>query len=77
MFDPWVGNIPWRRERLPLQYSGLENSMGCIVYGVSELDMTEDLSLHFKVIDLKLENVVLTKDCLIILERGLALKMLR
>ena len=39
--------------------------------------MTEDLSLHFKVIDLKLENVVLTKDCLIILERGLALKMLR
>ena len=26
--DPWVGKIPWRRERLPLQYSCLENSMG-------------------------------------------------
>ena len=25
-FDPRVGKIPWRRERL-LQYSGLENSM--------------------------------------------------
>ena len=23
----WVGKIPWRRERLPLKYSGLENSM--------------------------------------------------
>ena len=34
--------------------------------------MTEELSLHFKVIDLKLENVMLTKDCLIILERDLA-----
>ena len=26
-FDPWVRKIPWRRERIPLQYSGLENSM--------------------------------------------------
>ena len=80
--DPWVGRIPWRRERLPtpmflgfpcgsagkesacnvrdlgsipglgrppgegkgypLQYSGLENSMDCIVQGGhKELDMTE------------------------------------
>ena len=28
----------------PLQYPGLENSMDC---GVSESDMTEQLSLHF------------------------------
>ena len=27
MFDPWVGNIPWRRKQHPLQYSCLENSM--------------------------------------------------
>ena len=26
-----------------LKYSGLENSMGCIVRGVAELDMTERL----------------------------------
>ena len=34
-FDPWVGKILWRRERLPTQYSGLENSMDCIVHGVA------------------------------------------
>ena len=28
-----------------LQYSGLENSMDCVVHGVAELDMTEQLSL--------------------------------
>ena len=33
-FDPWVGKIPWRRERL--QCSGLENSMDCIVHGVAK-----------------------------------------
>ena len=33
----------------PLQYSGLENSMDCIVHGVAESDTTEQLSLscHF------------------------------
>ena len=44
-FDPWVGKILWRRERLPLQYSGLENFMHCLVHGVTELDMTEWLLL--------------------------------
>ena len=29
-FYPWVGKIPWRRERYLLQYSGLENSMDYI-----------------------------------------------
>ena len=43
-FDPWVGKIPWRRERLPLQYSGLENSMDCIDCR-KESDMAEQLSL--------------------------------
>ena len=28
----------------PLQYSGLENSMDCIVHGVAESDKTEQLS---------------------------------
>ena len=35
-FDPWVGKIPWRRKGYPLQYSGLENSMNCIVHGVTK-----------------------------------------
>ena len=44
-FDPHIQKITWRRERLPLQYSGLENSIDFIVYGVTELDTTEWLSL--------------------------------
>ena len=35
-FIPWVGKTPWRRERLPTWYSGLENAMDCIVHGVTE-----------------------------------------
>ena len=37
-FVSWVGKIPWRRERLQntLQYSGLENSMDCVVHGVAK-----------------------------------------
>ena len=35
-FDPWVRMILWRRERLPTQYSGLENSMDCIAHGVTK-----------------------------------------
>ena len=33
-FNPWVGKIPWRRKGYPLQCSGLENSMNCIVHEV-------------------------------------------
>ena len=40
MWETWVqslvGKIPRRRERLPLQYSGMENSMDCIVHGVTK-----------------------------------------
>ena len=32
-FDPWVGKIPCRRERLP---TGLENSMDCTVHRVTK-----------------------------------------
>ena len=36
---------PGEGKGYPLQYSGLENSMDCIVHGVTELDTTEQLSL--------------------------------
>ena len=45
-FDPWVGKIPWRRERLPTpvfwpgEFHGLYNP-----WGRQESDMTEQLSL--------------------------------
>ena len=46
-FDPWVGKIPWRRERLPTpvfwpgEFHGL-----CRTWGRKELDTAERLSLH-------------------------------
>ena len=46
--DPWVGKIPWRRERLPTpvlwpgEFHGLYSPWGC-----KESDMTERLLLHF------------------------------
>ena len=47
-FDPWVGKIPWRRERLPTpvfwpgESHGLYSSWVC-----KQLDRTEQLSLHW------------------------------
>ena len=35
-FDPWVGKIPGEGKGYQLQYSGLENSMDCIVHGVAK-----------------------------------------
>ena len=34
--DPWVGKIPGEGIGYPLQYSGLENSMDCIVCAVAK-----------------------------------------
>ena len=43
---PGLGRSPAEGKGYPLQYSGLENSMDCIVHGLSkELDRTEQLSL--------------------------------
>ena len=56
MWETWVQSLGWedspgKGKGSPLQYSGLENSMGCIVHGVTksrkESDTTERLSLHF------------------------------
>ena len=49
-FDPWVGKIPWRRERLPTpvfwpgEFHGLFSPWGC-----KASDTTEWLSLHFSI----------------------------
>ena len=44
---PGLGWSPGEGKGYPLLYSSLENSMDCIVHGVTESDMTEWLSLHF------------------------------
>ena len=40
-FDPRVGKIPWRRERLPTPVVWLENSMDHSPWGRKESDSTE------------------------------------
>ena len=42
---PGLGRSPREGKDYPLQYSGLENSMGSTVSGVAESDTTERLSL--------------------------------
>ena len=42
---PGLGRSPGEEKGYPLLYSGLENSMNCIVHIVTESDMTERLSL--------------------------------
>ena len=45
---PGLGIFPGEGKSYPLQYSGLENSMDCIVHAVTESDMTERLSLSLE-----------------------------
>ena len=53
MGETWVWSLgqedrcPGERKGFPLQYSGLENSMDYVVPGVSESDMTKQLSLVY------------------------------
>ena len=42
---PRLGRSAGEGNNYPLQCSGLENSMDCIVHGIAELDMTERLTL--------------------------------
>ena len=46
---PGVGIPLGEGKGYPLQYSGLENSVNCIVQGITELDTTELLSLSLQV----------------------------
>ena len=36
-FESWVGRSPGEGKGYPLQYSGLENSMDCIVHGIARV----------------------------------------
>ena len=43
---PRLGRYPGKGKGYPLQYSGLENSMGCIVHGVAKSRMRLN-NFHF------------------------------
>ena len=45
-FDSWVEKIPGEGNGCPLQHSGLENSMNCIVHGVTK-SQTRLSHFHF------------------------------
>ena len=46
-FDPWIGKIPWRRERLPIPVFWPRKFHGLYPWCCKELDTTEQLSLSF------------------------------
>jgi len=47
--ETWVGKIPGEGNGYPLQYSGLENPIDCIVHGVARVghNRVTFTSLHF------------------------------
>ena len=46
-FDPWIGKIPWRRERLPTPVLWPGEFLGpCSLWSHRDPDPTERLSLH-------------------------------
>ena len=65
MWETWVKSLvkspglrsPWRRERLPTPYSGLENPMDYIVHGVTESDTNERLSLSLPALRTAFESL--------------------
>ena len=61
MFNPWVLKIPGQGKGYPLQYSGLENSMDCIVHGVTKSgtrpNVSPGISLEGMMLKLKLQYV--------------------
>ena len=46
-FDPWVGKIPLEGKGYPLQYSGLENYMDCMVRGFLQARILEWVAFPF------------------------------
>ena len=54
-FDPWVGEIPWRREWqptpvfLPRESHGLRGLAGYIPWSYKESDTTEQLTFHSRI----------------------------
>ena len=55
---PGLGRSPGEGKGYPLQYSGLENSMGCIVHGVAE-SQTRLSNFHFHFFHYSLEGLML------------------
>ena len=57
-FNPWVGKIPWRRERLPTPVFWPGEFHGLSLWGHKESDTTKWLSLSLNLIEEKSYNCV-------------------
>ena len=74
-FDPWIGNIPWRRKWqpspvfLPGKPHGQRSLAGYSPWGPKELDMNEQLSTHTHLLAL----TVSLSSCFLYLQLYLAL----
>ena len=44
-FNPWIGKIPWRRQRLPIPVFGPGEFHGLSPWSVKDVDTTERLSV--------------------------------
>ena len=69
MFDPWVGKIPWRRERLPTPvfwHGDLYSPWGC-----KESNTTERLSHHYFLVSPVVKNLHFADGMGSVLVRGL------
>ena len=64
---PGLGRSPGEGKGYPLQYSGLENSMNCIVHGVAESDTTAWLSLSLSTYPLANYQTQFYYFCLLII----------
>ena len=60
-FDPWVGEIPWRRKWQPIpiflpgKFHGQRSLVGYRPWGCEESDKTGQLSMH-RIVDCKVQN---------------------
>ena len=59
---PGLGRSPGEGKGYPLQYSGLENSMDCIVHGIAKSQtQLSDFHYHFKGMRTKMTNNIIVK----------------
>ena len=60
---PGLGRSPGEGKGYPVQYSGLENPMDCIVYGLRKSQMTEQLSLSLPLFTDLIKQLSAQMDC--------------
>ena len=61
---PGLGRFPGEGKGYPLQYSGLENPMDCVVHGVAK-SQTQLSDFHFHIKTFQVKNVSTTINVLI------------